>query len=581
MEQLSENQKVIYKEMVDARHDISKLAALVSSEMAFIKESVDDVNNEVLGVKNDVQGVKQDVYSFKVRFEEFVHDLEKKNNITHAQGQIVILNQELEKQFGLYEDVRKNLVGILQAVDTGLVSKRAITNSTEELMLGTPRYWLSPSLIAVASWLNNNQNLANKAVNEGLKRNKIKTQLIFTLISNRLKRQDASFAWLSKYFETQDPTQMPQETLILVNAYTDGVFGPDSQGECMKQISRWLEYLSQQPETVKDLEERWVKKIKVMQSSEEDAIPFSYLQQYSPDFGALMNQLNYARKHLVFLNYLKDIINANNEKKDYIEQLDDILFKLVNEYDEDEFDLRKRHRLCELIIKYEGDKELAQQDFDANVVTMFKDKVTFFEILVNAVTQEESSPNLRKLAILLMKEWIINAHRDFTAQYRMSYLPEIRLSMDGWEDTTKDGSDVPSLCSSYKSYLKNILDRELKAVEPSFWIIGIVGACLWWLISACSEVSITFFVISLLVLGWDITQVFKKRNELKKAYEKKCYDGTSIINSICTEYVDWQKDYKEADSKSEEVPNFLKNYSATEFSNNSATNKILINESEG
>ena len=187
----------IYNEVNDARHDIRELAALVSSEMMYLKQGIDVVNNEVLGVKSDVQSVKDDVYTFKVRFEEFVDDLEKKNNITHAQGRIVILNQEIEKQFGLYEDVRNNLVGILQAVDTGLVSKQVITNSTEELMLGTPRYWLSPSLIAIAAWINNNRNLANKAVNEGIRRNPIKTELIFTLISNRLKRQDASFAWLS------------------------------------------------------------------------------------------------------------------------------------------------------------------------------------------------------------------------------------------------------------------------------------------------------------------------------------------------------------------------------------------------
>lgn len=571
----------IYNEVNDARRDIRELAALVSSEMMYLKQGVDEVNNEVLGVKSDVQSVKDDVYTFKVRFEEFVDDLEKKNNITHAQGRIVILNQEIEKQFGLYEQVRNNLVGILQAVDTGLVSKRVITNSTEELMLGTPRYWLSPSLIAIAAWINNNQNLANKAVNEGIRRNPVKTELIFTLISNRLKRQDASFAWLSKFFETQNPLEMPQETLILVNAYTDGVFGPDSQGICMQQISKWMDYLSKQPETVKDLEERWVKKIKVMQTNETDEIPFKYLQEYSPNFASLMNLLNYARKHQVLLDYLKNIINATREKKDYVEELDDILFKLVNEYDEDEFELRKEHQLCELVIKYNGDKEKAEADFDANVVTLFKNKVTFFEILVNAATQEDSSPNLRKLSILLMKEWILNAHQDFTAQYRMTYPADISISMDNWTDKTQDGSNVKELSESYRKYLKNVLDRELAKTKPSIWLMGVVGACLFWLISACNEASITFFVISLLIMGWNIFQVKKKRQELKQAFERKCYDGGSIINAFCAEFVDWQKAYKDADAKAEEVPEFLNNYSANEFSENSAAKKILLNNEGG
>lgn len=571
------SEALLYSKVNDTRRDIRELAALVSSEMMYLKKGIDVVNNEVLGVKNDVQRVKDDVYSFRDRFEAFVALLEKENNITHAQGRIVILNQEIEKQFGLYEDVRNNFIGILQAVDTGLVSKRVITNSTEELMLGTPRYWLSPSLVAVSAWINNNQTLAYKAVNEAIKRNPIKTELIFVLISNRLKRQDASFAWLSKFFEIQNPLAMPQETLILVNAYTDGVFGPDSQGMCMRHISKWMDVLSKQPEVIKDLEKKWIQKIKVMPVSAKNEIPFKYLEKYSPNFTALMDLLSDARKHQVFLNYLKNIITTTKERKDYVEELDDILFKLVKEYDEDEFELRKEHRLCELIVKYDGDKRKAQADFEANVVTLFKNKVTFFEILVKAAIQEDSSPNLRKLAILLMKEWILNAHQDFTAQYRMTYPAEIAISMDHWTDNTQDGSNVKELSESYRKYLKEILDKELAKVKPSFWIIGIVVACLCWLIAACNAASITFFLISLMILGWNISQVRKERQKLKQAFEQKCDDGTSIINAFCAEYVDWQKAYKDADDRFEEVPNFLSSYFTTEFSNNSAAKKIILN----
>ena len=523
-----------------------------------------------------MQRVKEDVYSFRDRFEAFVALLEKENNITHAQGRIVILNQEIEKQFGLYEDVRNNFIGILQAVDTGLVSKRIITNSTEELMLGTPRYWLSPSLVAVSAWMNNNQTLAYKAVNEAIKRNPIKTELIFVLISNRLKRQEASFAWLSKFFETQNPLAMPQETLILLNAYTDGVFGPDSQGMCTRHISKWMDVISKQPEVIKDLEKRWIQKIKLMPISVKNEIPFKYLEKYSPNFTALMDLLSDARKHEVFLNYLKNIMTAPKEKKDYVEELDDILFKLVKEYDEDEFELRKERRLCELIVKYDGDKRKAQADFEANVVMLFKNKMTFFEILVKVASQEDFSPNLRKLAILLMKEWILNAHQDFTAQYRMTYPAEVAISMDHWTDNTQDGSNVKELSVSYRKYLKEILDKELTKIKPSFWVIGIMVACLCWLVAACNADSITFFLISLMVLGWNLSHVRKERQKLKQAFEQKCDDGTSIINACCAEYVDWQKAYKDADARFEEVPNFLSSYSTTEFSSNSAAKKIIF-----
>lgn len=302
-------------EMRSAVRSVEAMEGVLLAEFQRVHANIGTLSNDVACVENEVLGVKGDVQSFKIRFEEFVDDLEKKNNITHAQGQIVILNQEIEKQFGLYEKVRKNLLGILQSVDTGLVSKQAITNATEELMLGTPRYWLTPSLIALAAWISNNKPLAEKALNEGLTRHQLKTVLIFTLISNRLKRGDASFMWLSKYFENQNPLEMPQETLILVNAYTDGVFGPDSQGECMVQISNWLKYLAQQPEKVKELEERWMAKISVMPISDNTELPYKYLPQYSPDFDGLMSLLNKAKRNESFLHYLESIINAEKSKK--------------------------------------------------------------------------------------------------------------------------------------------------------------------------------------------------------------------------------------------------------------------------
>lgn len=577
----TDNQQKIYDEIISTRGEVRKFSALLEAEFQRVHANIGTLQNDVACVENEVLGVKGDVQSFKIRFEEFVDDLEKKNNITHAQGQIVILNQEIEKQFGLYEKVRKNLLGILQSVDTGLVSKQAITNATEELMLGTPRYWLTPSLIALAAWISNNRPLAEKALNEGMTRHQLKTILIFTLISNRLKRGDASFMWLSKYFENQNPLEMPQETLILVNAYTDGVFGPDSQGECMVQISNWLKYLSKQPKKVKELEERWMAKISVMPISEDNEIPYQYLLQYSPDFTTLMDLLHKAKRNESFLHYLERIINAEKIKKDYITELDDILFKLVQEYDADEFELRKKHKLCELILKYDGDKELAQQDFDANVITMFKDKVTFFDILVNAVTVEGASPPLRKLAILLMKEWIVNAHQDFVAQYRSIYPESITLKINDWQSITKDGSEIEELTSSYKNYLREIFEKALAKLHPSYWAIAITVGFFFWLISSGgSQGVLVCFGISAIALGINIWKTIQDRNALRTKYEKDCDDADSLIQALCAEFVDWQKAYKTADEYAEKVSDYIEKYSSDDFSENSAAKKILMFDME-
>ena len=98
-----EELRELRSEMRSAVHSVEAMEGVLLAEFQRVHANIGTLQNDVACVENEVLGVKGDVQSFKIRFEEFVDDLEKKNNITHAQGQIVILNQEIEKQFGLYE----------------------------------------------------------------------------------------------------------------------------------------------------------------------------------------------------------------------------------------------------------------------------------------------------------------------------------------------------------------------------------------------------------------------------------------------------------------------------------------------
>ena len=340
---LQEDNERLLNELKSSHRDMGLMMTAIEAEFSSLHREIATVENKVEGSNSRIMALAKDMNIFKQEFLNFVEITERKDNVTHAQGQVIILNQEIEKQYGLYDRVRKVLLGILQSVDTGLVSKNVIVNSTEKLMLSTPRYWLTPSLIAVAAWISDNQPLAIKALNEGLKRNPVKTQLMFTLVNNRLRRNSASFVWLSKYFENENPLEMPQETVILLNAYTDGFFGPDSQGICKKQIEKWLGILAKDEERVQSLEEIWFNKIDLLEVEAPSDLPFKYLAKYSPSYSEIDTLLNNAKKQTSLLNYLKEIINARVEQKNYVEALDDLLYRLVNEYDSDEFELKKKN----------------------------------------------------------------------------------------------------------------------------------------------------------------------------------------------------------------------------------------------
>lgn len=566
------------KEKLNETQNEMRIAMVaMGEEFARVHSHIDDVNKEVLKNGQDILDTRKDLITFTIRFEAFVSQIEKENNLTHAQGEVVILNQEIEKKFGLYDKVRKVLLGILQSVDTGLVSKNSITCATEKLMLGTPRYWLTPSLIAIAAWLSNDETLAIKGLNEGLKRNLVKTELMFTLVNNRLKRNNASFIWLSKYFESQNPLEMPQETLILLGAYADGIFGPDSHGICRKQITKWLDFLSKDEERVKSLEKIWFNKIDLLDVEVDDSIPFNTMSSTCMEWENLNKLLISAKKQKSLLNYIKNIIEAKDIKGNYIKDLDDLLYKLINEYDEDEFELKKKKALAELIIKYQGDKEKAQQDFETNVIILFKNKVSFFDILVNSVNQNDMSPSLRKLALLLMKEWIINAHNDFTANYRKAYPQNITIKISDWSGTTKDGSNLNELLESYNNFLQNIFNKALNLVKKPVIIKSILFfACLIWMFgSSFHSLADLVTVICGFALIKSVFNYFSTKSTLTTAKKQDLDRGKQTIHAFCAEFVDWQKAYKNADKIYADITKTLSRYSSAEFTANNASNKII------
>ncbi|MDR0822970.1 MAG: hypothetical protein LBN20_04220 [Endomicrobium sp.] len=555
--------------MADGDWAIGRLEDEISSLTQEIASGFRDIDANISGVQNDVDDLKTNLGTVMDFLKDFMEDTQRANNITHSQGQITILNQEIAKEFGLYEDVRRNLIGILQGVDSGIISKQIITDISEELMIGTPRYWLTPTLISIGAWINNDETLSKKALNEGLRRNKQKTALLFVLLTHRLRRQDAAFLWLQQYMEEQSPYQMPQETLMLINAYSSGVFGPDTHGICMEQISKWVSELSKSKEAVIKLQDNWTKRVDLMPSA-VSTDKYTYLKDYCPQYSLLMDLLKQTGKNESFLNYLTNILSSAIPKHDYTQELDNLLFQLVREFDEDEFDKRGEHKLHELIVKNNGDKNKAKQEFNITAITLFKHRISFFEILTNALSEENSTTNLKKLAISLMKEWILNGYQDFAAAYRAKTPSAIDIKIQDWSGKSVDGSENESLLKSFRDYLDKCCE-EAKAKVVSIPLIVFLSL----LSLIFLTISFGLFFICLLGIGiWAYT-IYQKKKAIQAAYDKQKEEAKPLIDAILAEYIDWKRDFAKNDDN-EKVPQYLKNYSMNDFTSTIADKKILL-----
>lgn len=321
--------------------DLSRIEASLhslESGISYVSDQVNAVHSEVIDTRANLDALIRE-------FHEFVRKDQLEKNVQLAETRIVKVRQELETNFGHYAEIRRRVTGILQAVDVSLVKKETIENTTEEHMLAAPRYWLAPCLIALSAWLNNNKELAEKAMLEALRRDDEKTSLFFALVTRRGARYKASREWLERYFGLQDPHSLEREIVILIDGFTNGIFGPDARMKCGKQIESWIEELSQKVGFVEEQHHQWKVALESkLQKLNDQSYP--YLKEYSPTWPKLEESLEGAKLHKIIYDYFNDIFAREiTPEKSIAYAVDALLDTLVSKFDDEELPLRRDERL--------------------------------------------------------------------------------------------------------------------------------------------------------------------------------------------------------------------------------------------
>ena len=109
-----------------------------------VHSNVVAVNTHVAQVDARVERVDEDLQILKRDVTEMVENMSRQFALQRAITEIIRVRQEVEQRFGHHQQVRDTMLGILQAVDNGIVSQDVIGKVSEELMLNTPEYWLAP-----------------------------------------------------------------------------------------------------------------------------------------------------------------------------------------------------------------------------------------------------------------------------------------------------------------------------------------------------------------------------------------------------------------------------------------------------
>ncbi len=559
-------------ERIIAQADLTRIA----NNLGVIHDDLGTIDKRVGTVNDNVKVVYDEIGSLARDFHSFVMQQQMANRLNQAETRLVKIRQELEKKYGHYDIVRRTTTGILQADDLGIVKKDTISNATEELMISTPGYWLAPCLVALAAWINDQPELAERALKEGIKRNDEKTSLFFALICRRADRKGACLKWIQRYLEMQDEENLDRKTIIVLDAFASGLFGADTEGVVSKQMNEWLSNLEEKPGFTEQQTKQWSDAIRAKRKP-VDTSSYEYLRKYSKTWPILQNIMEGATLHGIMLDYLINIFEQQSSTASIKEQLDEILNSLVTDFDDEELPLRKEEKFEQFVVDFEGDESRARQNMTVEE-TAFETHKDFTQLLTDAAMKPEtshSSVSTQKFAFALSKEWVTNAYNDVIASNRSKIPHFIEINVDTFNDKTKDGENETEMIENFN----RLIDSEKSVALSQCVLGGFEQFCLWGggaiaivgLLMLIGGAHFLGFIAVVAGIGMVINhfskkkQVDKNRQHIDFQFEDKRENGTKIIRATLAEVVDFREEFEEKDSESQQVLDFLEQISPEQY----------------
>lgn len=541
-----------------------------------LNNNVDVLNGNINIVDQNVKVVYDELGTLAKEFRDYVELAGRQHNLSVAETRLIKVRQELENKYGHYAEVRRSTTGILQANDLGIVKKDTISNITEELMITTPDYWLAPCLVALAAWIADERELADKALDEAIKRNDEKTSLLFALICRRAGRKDASLNWTRRYLENQDEENLNRKAIIILDAFASGLLGVDSEGIVSRQVNEWMKHLSEKPGFIEKQTQEWENAINLKQKplSETDYV---YLRQYSKTWPMLQEILEGANLHATIFNYFEDIFEQEISTESVKKQLDGILMSLVSDFDDEELPLRKEEMLNQLIVNFQGDLNRAQKNMKIEE-SAFETHKDFAQLLTDAAMKPEashSSPSTQKFSIALSKEWIINAYNQVVIKNRAKIPNEIEVNIGEFNDRTADGENEQEMIEHFKEFTDKAKEKALEQnILTGFeefllyggGVLGIVGLIMMF----TGSITLGFFGLfsGIVMVIYHFSRkktVQANRQQLEEQFEHQKENGIKIIRALMAEVVDFRREYAEKDKDSQKVLDFLDQISPEQY----------------
>ena len=551
---VSENNQMIeeinyaQESMVVLANNMATVSANVVPNVKYVSEQVNVADTDVSTLMRALEDLTKQYFIFK--------------ELSTASKNLTQYNDEYFTKFQFFNELRRITLGYVIGLDSYIISNESLRKKVEKCYLANTDYWLAYAIMSVMLWASNEKSAADRALHKALKMDSKKSAVFYMLVNLRFGRIDPASKWYLYYLDRTDVNDLGDEWQKLLQAYLSGALGADPKLE--KAAEEYYQKIFEQTQALNAGYE-----LRVQARSEEFISNFLHVTESDfpalalscSDYPQMKGILSDFEKFSVVAKYYDDVNNMEEDRASNTnERIENVLYDLINSYDEKEYEVVKKIKYNEAVIAAKGDITAAQKRYNE----LYGDdgtKLNAGEMLLKWAFSEdyvETDVTVKKFAISQLSDNIAQGFRNFSEKIKKSVLDSFHVNIDGCEMICTQNNYEECSAKVNSFFLKNKFSYALKDKQFVIFLL-ICAASLIFLGAAALFVHTGAFPV-LLTLGIVVGilggfLVWRRYVDIGKELAEKCRKALIKLRDVFEELRIWKSIIDEEATRDEDLYN--------------------------
>lgn len=532
---------------------------IITGNMAVVERAV---VSDVSYVAKKVNVVDQDVSTLLKAIEDLTSQYFLFKNLSTASKNLTQYNDEYYTKFKFYNELRRITLGYVIGLDSYIISNESLRKKVEKCYLSNTDYWLAYAIMSVMLWASDEKSAAERALKKALTMDCRKSAVFYMLINLRFGRKDTASNWYVYYLDKTDVNNLGDEWQKLLQAYLSGAMGSDPKLE--KVAAEYYEKIFVQTESINA---NFIPNVQTRAFSFMDSFlhttekEFVALKNYCKDYPEMQSTLSNLEKFAVVAGYYDEVFNKEEDKAENDdERIENVLYDLINSYDEKEAVIVRKIKYNEAIMGAKGDIAIAQKKYNEQYADI-KDKKNAGDMLIKLAFSEdyvETDVTVKKFSISYLSNYIVNGFKNYAEKVKKSVRDNFNVNIDGCSLNCNDGNleECKQILQDY--YYKNRMKTTFK--DKPFMIYVLICVVSVILIAFAGLLVHTQAFSVLLTLGIVVGifggfMVWRRYVDVGKIIKENCRKSLLALNDVFEEILSWKKIVDEESANEEDLYN--------------------------